>query len=124
MDAVAEYERKINYQKEKAFQDEKDWNRFKEIFTKTTIEGFIASRNALRTMPKDTNNFLKNSDCKLFGIVGSEDDVFLNLKKTMKQDIPKFRFKIINGEGHWLILHNPVELDNAIEEFLNDINQV
>jgi pimeloyl-ACP methyl ester carboxylesterase len=41
----------------------------------------------------------------------------------MKQDIPKFRFKIINGEGHWLILHNPVELDKAIEEFLNDTNQ-
>jgi 3-oxoadipate enol-lactonase len=123
MAAVAEYERQINYQKEKAFQDEKDWNRFKEIFTKTTVEGFIASRNALRTMPKDINNFLKNSDCKLFGIVGSEDDVFLNLKKTMKQDIPKFRFKIINGEGHWLILHNPVELDKAIEEFLNDTNQ-
>ncbi|WP_458745201.1 alpha/beta fold hydrolase [Candidatus Nitrosocosmicus sp. T] len=123
MAAVAEYERQINYQKEKAFQDEKDWNRFKEIFTKTMVEGFIASRNALRTMPKDINNFLKNSDCKLFGIVGSEDDVFLNLKKTMKQDIPKFRFKIINGEGHWLILHNPVELDKAIEEFLNDTNQ-
>jgi pimeloyl-ACP methyl ester carboxylesterase len=42
----------------------------------------------------------------------------------MKQEIPKFRFKIINGEGHWLILHNPVKLDNAIEEFLSDINQV
>jgi pimeloyl-ACP methyl ester carboxylesterase len=75
-------------------------------------------------MPKDINNFLKNSDCKLFGIVGSEDDVFLNLKKTMKQEIPKFRFKIVNGGGHWLILHNPVKLDNAIEEFLSDINQV
>ena len=122
MDAVAEYERQVKYRKEKAFQDEKDWNRFKEIFTKTTVEGFIASRNALRTMPKDINNFLKNSDCKLFGIVGSEDDVFLNLKKIMKQQIPKFKFKIINGEGHWLILHNPVELDKAMEEFLSDIN--
>ena len=123
MEAVAEYERQINYRKEKAFQNEKDWNRFKEIFTKTTVEGFIAARNALRTMPKDINNFLKNSDCKLFGIVGSEDEVFLNLKKRMKQEIPKFRLKIINGEGHWLILHNPVELDKAIEEFLSEINK-
>jgi pimeloyl-ACP methyl ester carboxylesterase len=123
MEAVAEYERQINYEKEKAFQNEKDWNRFIEIFTKTTIEGFIAARNSLRTMPKDINNFLKNSECKLFGIVGSEDDVFLKLKNRMKQEIPKFRLKIIDGEGHWLILHNPVELDKAIEEFLSEINK-
>ncbi len=123
MEAVAEYERQINYRKEKAFQNEKDWNWFKEIFTKTTVEGFIAARNSLRTMPEDINNFLKNSDCRLFGIVGSEDDVFLDLKKRMKQEIPKFRLKIINGEGHWLILHNPVELDTAIEEFLGETNK-
>ena len=123
IEAVAEYERQINYRKEKAFQNEKDWNWFKEIFTKTTVEGFIAARNSLRTMPEDINNFLKNSGCRLFGIVGSEDDVFLNLKKKMKQEIPKFRLKIINGEGHWLILHNPVELDTVIEKFLGEINK-
>ena len=122
MDAVAEYEREQTYGKENAFQDEKEWNYFKEIFRKTSIQGFIAARNALRTMPNDINNVLKNANCNLYGIVGSQDDVFMNLKNKMKQEIPKFKLKIIEGEGHWLILHNPVALDKALEEFLNEIN--
>ena len=122
MAAVADYERRKNFSKEKAFQDDRNWIRFKEIFTKTTVDGFIASRKALRTMPTNINKFLINSDCKLFGIVGSEDDVFLNLKETMKKEIPNFEFKVIYGEGHWLILNNPVELDKAIEDFLSEIN--
>lgn len=73
-------------------------------------------------LPKNINRFLEKSDCKLFGIVGSEDDVFLNLKEIIKQEIPKFKYKIIYGEGHWLVLHNPVELDVAIEEFLSELN--
>ena len=122
MEAVADYERQQKYEKEKAFKDEKEWNYFKEIFTKTSIKGFIAARNALRTMPNDINNVLKNANCNLYGIVGSKDDVFMNLKNKMKQEIPKFKLKIIEGEGHWLILHNPVALDKALEEFLNEIN--
>jgi 3-oxoadipate enol-lactonase len=122
MDAVAEYEREQTYGKENAFQDEKEWNYFKEIFTKTSVKGFIAARNALRTMPDDINNVLRNANCKLYGIVGSKDDVFMNLKNEMKQEIPKFNLKIIEGEGHWLILHNPVALDKVLEEFLNEIN--
>jgi len=122
MDAVAEYEREQTYGKEKAFQDEKEWNNFKEICTKTSVKGFIAARNALRTMPNDINNVLRNANCKLYGIVGSKDDVFMNLKNKMKQEIPKFNLKIIEGEGHWLILHNPVALDKVLEEFLNEIN--
>lgn len=35
----------------------------------------------------------------------------------MKQEIPKFKYKIIYGEGHWLVLHNPAQLDIGIEEF-------
>ncbi len=46
----------------------------------------------------------------------------MNLKNKMKQEIPKFNLKIIEGEGHWLILHNPVALDKVLEEFLNEIN--
>ena len=84
MEAVADYERQQKYEKEKAFKDEKEWNYFKEIFTKTSIKGFIAARNALRTMPNDINNVLKNANCNLYGIVGSKDDVFMNLKNKMK----------------------------------------
>lgn len=122
MKAVAEYERQQKYGKEKAFEDENEWNRFKEIFTKTSVEGFVAARNALRTMPDDINNILRNADCKLYGIVGSDDEVFMNLKRKMKQEIPKFNLRIIEGEGHWLILHNPRALNKVLEEFLNEIN--
>ena len=122
MDAVAEYERERTFGKEKAFQDEKEWNYFKEIFTKTSVRGFIAARNALRTMPNDIHSILRNANCKLYGIVGDNDDIFMNLKNKMKQEIPKFNLKIIEGEGHWLILHNPVALDKVLEDFLNEIN--
>jgi hypothetical protein len=47
----------------------------------------------------------------------------MNLKNKMKQEISKFNLKIIEGEGHWLILHNPVALDKVLEEFLNEINK-
>ncbi len=122
MEAVAEHERQQKQGKEKAFEDEKEWNLFKEIFTKTSVEGFVAARNALRTMPDDINNVLRNADCKLYGIVGSDDEVFMNLKSKMKQEIPKFNLRVIEGEGHWLILHNPQALDKVLEEFLNEIN--
>lgn len=122
MEAVAEHERQQKQGKEKAFEDENEWNLFKEIFTKTSVEGFVAARNALRTMPDDINNVLRNADCKLYGIVGSDDEVFMNLKSKMKQEIPKFNLRVIEGEGHWLILHNPQALDKVLEEFLNEIN--
>lgn len=122
MEAVAEHERQQKQGKEKAFEDEEEWNLFKEIFIKTSVEGFVAARNALRTMPDDINNVLRNADCKLYGIVGSDDEVFMNLKSKMKQEIPKFNLRVIEGEGHWLILHNPQALDKVLEEFLNEIN--
>jgi pimeloyl-ACP methyl ester carboxylesterase len=122
MEAVAEYERQQKQGKEKAFEDEKEWNLFKEIFTKTSVEGFVAARNALRTMPDDINDVLRNADCRLYGIVGSDDEVFMNLKSKMKQEIPKFNLRVIEGEGHWLILHNPQALDKVLEEFLSEIN--
>ena len=108
--------------KKKHLKMKKTGNYFKDIFTKTSIEGFIAARNALRTMPHDINKVLRNANCKLYGIVGSKDDVFMNLKNKMKKEIPKFKLKIIEGKGHGLILHNPVALDKVLEEFLNEIN--
>ncbi len=46
----------------------------------------------------------------------------MNLKSKMKQEIPKFKLRIIEGEGHWLIIHNPESLDKVLEEFLSEIN--
>jgi hypothetical protein len=38
MAAVADYEREKNFAKEKAFQDDGNRNRFKEIFTTTSVD--------------------------------------------------------------------------------------
>jgi hypothetical protein len=41
----------------------------------------------------------------------------MNLNNKTKQEISKFNLKIIEGEGHWLILHNPVALDKYWKNF-------
>lgn len=84
MYVLAQWIRHENMVTERAFHDKKKWDLFEEIFTKTSVEGFVAA-NALYTMPGDVTAALKNTECKLFGIVGSEDDVFEKLMNEMKK---------------------------------------
>lgn len=66
----------------------------------------------------DVTLALKDADIQLFGIVGNEDKVFVQLMEKMKKD--KLRFeKVIEGCDHWLIVENPDELDKALEKFLH-----
>ena len=81
---LAQWIRHENMVTERAFHDKKKWDLFEEIFTQTSVEGFVAA-NALYTMPGDVTAALKNTECKLFGIVGSEDDVFEKLMNEMKK---------------------------------------
>ena len=60
---------------------------------------------------------LKNISADLPGINRSFSFFLLVVNAS-----PKFNLKIIEGEGHWLILHNPIALDKVLEEFLNEIN--
>ena len=62
---------------------------------------------------------LKDADIQLFGIVGKEDKIFVQLMGKMKKDIPRFEIKVIEGCDHWLIVENPDELDKALEKFLD-----
>lgn len=122
MVALAEWTRKDNVDAKKTFRDLNKWNYFKDIFTKTSVEGFVASTKALYTMPDgkdDVTLALKDADIQLFGIVGNEDKVFVQLMEEMKKDIPRFEIKVIEGCDHWLILENPDELDKALEKFLD-----
>ena len=122
MVALAEWTRKDNVDAKKTFRDLNKWNYFKDIFTKTSVEGFVAATTALYTMPDgkdDVTLALKDADIQLFGIVGNEDKVFVQLMEEMKKDIPRFEFKVIEGCDHWLILENPDELDKALEKFLD-----
>jgi pimeloyl-ACP methyl ester carboxylesterase len=121
MNALAQWIRHENIVTERAFHDKKKWQLFKEIFTKTSVEGFVAATKALHTMSEDVTTSLISTECKLFGIVGSEDDVFKKLMNEMKKEIPRFEFKVIEQSDHWMIVENPVALDEALDVLLNNI---
>jgi 3-oxoadipate enol-lactonase len=124
MAALAEWNRENNKDAKKTFEDQKTWNYFKEIFTKTSVEGFVAATKALYSMPdgeEDVTLALKDSKIKLFGIVANDDKVFLNLMQDMRKDIPDLEIKVIDECDHWMIVENPDAVDEALGEFLDTI---
>ena len=124
MAALAEWNKENNKDAKKTFEDQKTWNYFKEIFTKTSVEGFVAATKALYTMPdgkEDVTLALKDSRIKLFGIVANDDRVFLKLMQEMKKDIPDLEIRVIYGCDHWMIVENPEAVDKALAEFLDTI---
>jgi pimeloyl-ACP methyl ester carboxylesterase len=124
MAALAEWNKENNKDAKKTFEDQKTWNYFKKIFTKTSVEGFVAATKALYTMPdgkEDVTLALKDSRIKLFGIVANDDRVFLKLMYDMKKDIPDLEIRVIYGCDHWMIVENPEAVDKALAEFLDTI---
>jgi pimeloyl-ACP methyl ester carboxylesterase len=122
--ALAEWNKENNKDAKKTFEDQKTWNYFKEIFTNTSVEGFVSNTKALYTMPdgnEDVTLALKDSRIKLFGIVANDDRVFLKLMYDMKKDIPDLEIKVIYGCDHWMIVENPEAVDKALAEFLDTI---
>jgi pimeloyl-ACP methyl ester carboxylesterase len=124
MTALAEWNRENNKDAKKTFEDQRTWNYFKEIFTKTSVEGFVAATKALYSMPngeEDVTLAFKDSKIRLFGIVANDDSVFLNLMQDMNKDIPNVEIKMIEGCDHWMIVENPEAVDEALGEFLDTI---
>jgi 3-oxoadipate enol-lactonase len=124
MAALAEWNRENNKDAKKTFEDQKTWNYFKQIFTKTSVEGFVAATKALYSMPdgeEDVTLALKDSKIKLLGIVANDDKVFLNLMQDMRKDIPNLEIKVIDECDHWMIVENPEAVDEALGEFLDTI---
>jgi 3-oxoadipate enol-lactonase len=119
--ALAEWIRHDGSESEKAFEDEKTWKEFEQIFTKTSVEGFVAATNSLYSMPKDVTISLKDVDYKIFGVVGEGDEVFVRLMNKMRQEIPAFELRIIRDSDHWLIVQHPEELFKALNDFLEKI---
>jgi 3-oxoadipate enol-lactonase len=120
MEALAEWIRHDGSESEKAFEDEKTWKEFKQIFTKTSVEGFVAATNSLYSMPENVTGSLKNANYKIFGIVGEGDDVFMRLMHKM-EEIPAFELTVIKDSDHWVIVEHPEELFDALNEFLEKI---
>jgi 3-oxoadipate enol-lactonase len=120
MMALAEETMQENKVARDAFKNEKRRETFLRIFTKTSVEGFAAATVALYSIPVKTTDILKNSNLRLFGIVGSDDGVFVRLMSEMQRKIPKMKIKIVEGGDHWLIIENHKAFDEALVEALDN----
>jgi pimeloyl-ACP methyl ester carboxylesterase len=117
MEALAEETMKEDGAAKKAFRDKKKRETFTRIFTKTSPEGFVAATVALYSIP-DITEAMQRCSFGIYGIVGSEDKVFLRLMQEMQRQIPRFKMKVIEGFDHWLIIENHELFDRAFEEAL------
>lgn len=120
MMALAEETMQENKVARNAFKNEKRRETFLRIFTKTSVEGFAAATVALYSIPVKTTEILKNSNLCLFGIVGSDDGVFVRLMSEMQRKIPIMKIKIVEGGDHWLIIENHKAFDEALVEALDN----
>ena len=96
----------------------------KDVFTKTSVDGFVAATIALHTIPEDVVEKLQTSHCKVFAIVGSDDDVFMRLLKETKEELPEMELKVLDGSDHWVIIEKPKEMYDTLMSFLGKIKKV
>ena len=103
------------------FKDKKHSDFFRDVFTKKSIEGFVAATIALYTIPENVVDKLQISNCNVFAIVGSDDDVFMRLLKEAKEEMPRLKLRILEGSDHWVIIEKPDEMYEILMEFLSNI---
>ncbi len=118
MHALAEHKLKSFDEARDLFADKKHADFFREVFTKTSIEGFVAATIALYTIPENVVQGLRSSGCKVFAIVGSDYDVFMRLLKETKDEIHEMELKILRGSDHWVVVEKPKEMYDILMGFL------
>jgi pimeloyl-ACP methyl ester carboxylesterase len=118
MRALAEETMQENEVAKQAFKNKKKRETFTRIFTKTSAEGFAAATVALYSIPAHTTEILRDCDFRIFGIVGSDDEVFVRLMSQMQKQIQRMRVKVVEGGDHWLIIENHEAFDDAFKEAL------
>jgi pimeloyl-ACP methyl ester carboxylesterase len=123
IEALAEYKLRSFDEARDLFKDKKHSDFFREVFTKTSVDGFVAATLALYTIPKNLLEKLRSSNCKVFAIVGSDDDVFMRLLKETKEDMPVMELKVLEGCDHWMIIEKPDEMYDILMEFLGRIRR-
>ena len=64
---------------------------------------------------------LQTSNCKVFAIVGSDDEVFMRLLKEAKQQLPEMELRVLDGSDHWVIIEKPREMYDILMSFLGQI---
>jgi pimeloyl-ACP methyl ester carboxylesterase len=121
IDALAEYKLRSFDEARDLFKDKKHSDFFRKVFTKTSVDGFVAATLALYTIPENIVAKLRSLNCKVFAIVGSDDDVFLRLLKETKEEMPKLELTVLEGSDHWVVIEKPDEMYNILMEFLGKI---
>jgi 3-oxoadipate enol-lactonase len=105
------------------FKSKEHSDYFREMFTKTSVDGFVAATLALYTIPKGVVQTLRSNGCKIFAIVGSDDDVFMRLLKETKEEMPEMELGILEGGDHWMIIEKPEEGLEMLVDFLKKIDR-
>lgn len=121
IEALAEYKLRSSDETRDLLKDKRHSDLFRNVFTKTSVEGFVAATIALYTIPENVVEKLKTSHCKVFAIVGSDDDVFMRLLKETKEEIPEMELKILDGSDHWVIIEKPKEMYDILMNFLEKL---
>jgi 3-oxoadipate enol-lactonase len=124
MKALAEYKLRSFDETRDLLKDKRYSDLFKDVFTKTSVDGFVAATIALYTIPEDVVEKLQTSHCKVFAIVGSDDDVFMRLLKETKEELPEMELKVLDGSDHWVIIEKPKEMYDILMSFLGKIKKV
>ncbi len=83
----------------------------------------MAATIALYTIPENVVEKLQTSRCKIFAIVGSDDDVFMRLLKETKEEIPEMELKVLDGSDHWVIIEKPKEMYDILMNFLKKLQR-
>ena len=121
IEALTEYKLQALDETKDLLKDQKYSDFFRSVFTKTSIEGFVAATIALYTIPENVVEKLQASSCKVFAIVGSDDDVFMRLLKETKEKIPEMELEVLDGCDHWVIIEKPKEMYDILMSFLGKI---
>jgi 3-oxoadipate enol-lactonase len=120
IEALAENKLRSFDESRDLFKDKKHSDFFRDVFTKTSVEGFVAATIALYTIRGNVVDILQTSNCKVFAIVGSDDDVFMRLLKETKEEMPRLKVRILEGSDHWVIIEKPDEMYDILIEFVSE----
>lgn len=118
---LGEYKLKALDEASDLLKDIKHSDFFRDVFTKTSVEGFVAATIALYTIPGNVLDKLQDSNCKVFAIVGGDDEVFMRLLKEAKEQLPGMKLRVLDGSDHWVIIEKPKEMYDILMSFLGQI---
>jgi 3-oxoadipate enol-lactonase len=119
--ALAEYKLRALDEAKDLLNDKRHSDLFRHVFKKTSVEGFVAATIALYTIPENVIGKLKTSQCKVFAIVGSDDEVFMRLLREAKEQMPEMELRVLDGSDHWVIIEKPKEMYDILMSFLGRI---